>query len=209
MIHNIFRKTTALTLGLVTATAIVAACGTDGDTYDPAPTSTQQPVLTGPEGSLKSPEQQATEAAIAKSNEFFAVLAKVENDPATDINVLDTVASGKILEQLKNSVTLRRSQGIVGSGAATVIDATSTKVEAPKDADGTPIAEPATVSLRVCVDTSNYEQRRPDGTSVLDPSRSMQELGKPTLENPRWPDASGWRVVSDAVTKSGTPCDAP
>ena len=32
MTHNIFRKTAALTFGLVTATAIVSACGTDGDT---------------------------------------------------------------------------------------------------------------------------------------------------------------------------------
>lgn len=101
MTHNIFRKTAALTFGLVTATAIVAACGTDGDTYDPAPTSTQQPVLTGPEGSLKSPEQQATEAATAKINEFYAVLASIQNDPAVDINKLDGVAVDPVLSGIK------------------------------------------------------------------------------------------------------------
>ena len=140
MTHNIFRKTAALTFGLVTATAIVSACGTDGDTYDPAPTSTQQPVLTGPEGSLKSPEQQATEAATAKINEFYAVLASIQNDPAVDINRLDGVAVDPVLSGIKGDITTQRSKGVVSSGAITVLDTSVTRQEAPKDTDGNPIA---------------------------------------------------------------------
>lgn len=202
------RRTGAAILAVVAAASISVACGT-GDTEATPVATTTQPVLTGPEGVEKSPEQQATEQATAKVNEFFAVLAKVESDPAVDINMLDSVASGRILDQLKANVNLRRSQGIVSTGAATVADAFVSELQAPKDADGNPIKEEASATLRVCIDSSNYDQIRPDGTSVLPPDRVRQELGKPTLENVAWPDSSGWRIVSDAVTSSGTPCDAP
>ncbi|MBV6762643.1 hypothetical protein [Rhodococcus opacus] len=206
--RNTFRSTTALAMGILTATAITAACGTE-NTDTPAITTTAQPALNGPEGSQKAPEQQASEAAIAKVNEFFAVLARVESDPTIDINTLDTVASGTILDQVKANVTLRRSQGIVSTGALNVVDATVTAVDAPIGEDGTPTSGSARADLRVCVDGSDYQQRRPDGSSTLDPNRIPRELGKPTLENVNWPDASGWRVISDSVNKSGTACDAP
>lgn len=207
MTHNIFRKTTAFTLGLVTATAIVAACGTDGDTYDPAPTSTQQPVLTGPEGSLKSPEQQATEAATAKINEFYAVLASIQNDPAVDINKLDGVAVDPVLSGIKGDITTQRSKGVVSSGAITVLDTSVTKQEAPKDSDGSPIAGEAFVEMRTCVDISALSSTLPDGTSALSPNRAP-ELAKFTVRNAAWPDASGWRIASQP-TKPGTSCDSP
>ncbi len=208
MTHNIFRKTAALTFGLVTATAIVAACGTDGDTYDPAPTSTQQPVLTGPEGSLKSPEQQATEAATAKINEFYAVLASIQNDPAVDINRLDGVAVDPVLAGIKGDITTQRSKGVVSSGAITVLDTSVTRQEAPKDAEGNPpIAGEAFVEMRTCVDISALSSTLPDGTSALSPNRAP-ELAKFTVRNAAWPDASGWRIASQP-TKPGTSCDSP
>lgn len=202
------RRTGAAILAVVAAASISVACGT-GDTEATPVTTTTQPVLTGPEGVEKSPEQQATEQATAKNAEFFAVLAKVEGDPLVDVNTLDTVASGKILDQLKANINFRRSQGIVAKGALQVVNAEVTQLEAPKDEDGNPIPGKASASMRVCVDNSNYDTVRPDGTSTLDPARIQQELGKPTLENPSWPDSSGWRVVSDSVTAGGTPCDAP
>ena len=200
MTHNIFRKTTALTFGLVTATAIVAACGTDG-TADPAPTSTQQPILTGPEGTLKSPEQQATEAAIAKTSEFYAARGQIEADPTAPVEGLNRVAGNPVLDKYAADITLRRSQGITSTGQIQVLNAAVTDLDAPKDADGNPTANPAWVHVEACTDISGWLNTYPDGRSAMDPDRGQFGVVKLTVRNPNWPDSDGWRVTSEEGKK--------
>lgn len=199
----------ALAVAAIFAAVSITACS--NTTQDEAPVDldlTGQDAFASPTGSpAENADDQASAAAAAKIEEFTAVLAKVETDPAVDVNALDTVSAGAILDQVKANVVLRRSQGIVSTGGITVARWTVSKLAVPQDQDGRPTPGIATVDLRVCFDVSGYESERPDGTSVLDPDHPAQELGLPTVTNPIWPDPNGWRITADAVQRSGLPCD--
>lgn len=191
---------TARRIALITAaTATLMYGGVACANSDPAPTNptTTKPVLTGPAGVDKSPEQQATDSATAKIAEFYATLGAVEADPAKPLEELDRVAGGPVLK-LRDDMALRRSQGITSTGAITVVNTSVTDLSAPKDEDGNPIPSPdgAWVTTSTCTDVSGWNTYRPDGTSTIDPNRSQFELSRITVRNASWPDSSGWRVTS-------------
>lgn len=199
--RNTFRKSTALAMGILTATAITAACGTD-DTDTPAITTSAQPVLNGPEGSQKAPEQQASEAAIAKVNEFYAVRGALDADPAQPVERLTTVAGDPVLGKYTGDITLRRSQGVASTGQISVVNSKVTDLDAPKDAEGSPIAGPAWVHVEACTDITTWNSVHADGSSAMDPNRGTYERVKFTVRNAEWPDANGWRVTSQTVEKT-------
>lgn len=149
-------------------------------------TPTEGPTFTGPPGSLKSPEQQATEAALVAVDEYYAVLADVVK-PNADINKLDTVAAGTYLDSTKH--ILEKDVVDIPNAGGKVIKSTVTTHDIPKDETGTPIPGIATIELNVCL-------ALPDGT---------QQLGRPILTNTTWPNPSGWKVTSD-YTLPDTPC---
>ncbi|MBD0323514.1 MAG: hypothetical protein ICV72_09030, partial [Aldersonia sp.] len=59
-----------------------------------------------------TPADQAEEQALAKVDEFYAVQAQVDSDPAVSIEQLETVAGGPVLDGLREGITLRRSQNV-------------------------------------------------------------------------------------------------
>lgn len=199
------RRTAAAILAVVAAASISVACGT-GDTGATPVTTTTQPVLTGPEGVDKSPEQQATDSAIAKIDDFYASLGAVEADPAKPVEELDRVAGGPVLPKAIADISLRRSQGITSTGAITVVNSTVTDLSAPKDEDGNPIPSPdgAWVKTVTCTDISGWNTVFPDGTSTMDPNRGQFETAQITVRNAAWPDSSGWRVTSETNEKTDT-----
>lgn len=202
---NTRRRTGAAILAVVAAASISVACGT-GDTEATPVTTTTQPVLTGPEGVDKSPEQQATDSAIAKINDFYASLGAVEADPAKPVEELDRVAGGPVLPKAIADISLRRSQGITSTGAITVVNSTVTDLSAPKDEDGNPIPSPdgAWVKTVTCTDISGWNTAFPDGTSASLPDRGQFQTSQLTVRNADWPDSSGWRITSEVVEKTDT-----
>ncbi|MGB7236433.1 MAG: hypothetical protein WBD41_10665 [Rhodococcus sp. (in: high G+C Gram-positive bacteria)] len=191
------RRTGAAILAVVAAASISVACGT-GDTEATPVTTTTQPVLTGPEGVEKSPEQQATDSAIAKIDEFYASRGAVEADPAKAVQELDRVAGGPVLPKVSDDISLRRSQGITSTGAIVVVNSSVTDLSAPKDADGNPIPSPdgAWVKTETCTDISGWITKFPDGSPATLPDRGQFETAQITVRNAVWPDSAGWRVTS-------------
>lgn len=196
------RRTGAAVLAVIAAASISVACGT-GDT-EAAPVTSSQPVLTGPAGVDKSPEQQATDSAVAKVAEFYAAQGAIEANPATPVEELDRVAGNPVSDGYKASISLRRSQGITSTGAITVVNSTVTDLSAPKDADGNPIQSPdgAWVKTVTCTDISGWITTFPDGTAATLPDRGQFETAQITVRNAAWPDSSGWRVTSLNTVKT-------
>lgn len=200
---------TARRIALITAaTATLMYGGVACANSDPAPTNptTTKPVLTGPAGVDKSPEQQATDSATAKIAEFYATLGAIEADPAKPVEELDRTAGGPVAEGYKASMSLRRSQGITSTGAIVVVNSTVTDLSAPKDADGNPIPSPdgAWVKTVTCTDISGWITKFPDGTPATLPDRGQFETAQITVRNAAWPDSSGWRVTSQSTEKTDT-----
>lgn len=198
------RRTSAAVLAVIAAASISVACGT-GDT-EAAPVTKTQPVLTGPAGVDKSPEQQATDSATAKIAEFYAARGAVEADAAKPIQELDRVAGGPVLPKVSDDISLRRSQGITSIGSITVVNSTVTDLSAPKDAEGNPIPSPdgAWVKAETCTDISGWITTFPDGTPATLPDRGQFETAQITVRNAAWPDSSGWRVTSLNTVKTDT-----
>ncbi|QSE87161.1 hypothetical protein JWS13_00160 (plasmid) [Rhodococcus pseudokoreensis] len=196
-------------VGGLAVMSVVAACG-GSPTKDPAPlVFGTENALQGPPGTLPSPEQQAGDQAVKAVSAYFQELLAIEKDPSVDLARLDRISGQPNTGKLRFDFDELRSAGVVAVGTVDVIATTVLEVKAPKDEYGNPIPGTATASLRVCVDRSEYDRKNRNGVSVLPPDHLDAELSKPSMENPAWPDPSGWRVVWDQIMDNSTACDAP
>ena len=212
MAHNTIHRTAVTALAAATLLVGVTACS-DTDAAEPAAelTVTGDPAFQGPDGadtSNKTPDELAREQALAKVNDFYAVWARLDADPAVPIEQLDTVAGGPVLDGWRADLTLHRSQNVRSDGAITVVDAKITDAGIPVGDDGKAISGPAWVHVRACTDISGMTWTKSDGSPAYDVNRPQFVLAQLTVRNADWPDANGWRVTSDAAARY-TPCDAP
>ena len=212
MAHTTIRRTAVAALAATTLLVGVTACS-DTDAADPAVelTVTGDPAFEGPDGadtSNETPDELAREQALAKVNDFYAVWARLDADPAVPIKQLDTVAGGPVLDDWRADLTLHRSQNVRSEGAITVVDAKITDVGIPVGDDGKAIPGPAWVHVRACTDISGMTWTKSDGSPAYDVNRPQFVLAQLTVRNAEWPDANGWRVTSDAAARYA-PCDAP
>lgn len=178
----------------LTATFAVAGCTSNNDPDPALPTSTA-PILTRIPVEQKSPDQVASDAALSKIRDFYAVQDELEADPAVPADKLATVAANPVFDGVTGGLMLRRSTGIVSSGQITIVSSVVTGVEAPVDAAGQPTAGAAWATAETCTDTSTWNSNYPDGTTAKDPDVRFV-LNRLTVRNADWPDSNGWRVTS-------------
>ncbi|TQC42760.1 hypothetical protein EEB14_46915 [Rhodococcus sp. WS4] len=211
MAHTTIRRTAVAALAATTLLVGVTACS-ETNTTDPAVglTATGAPAFEGPDGtntSNKTPEELGREQALAKVNDFYVVLGKLDSDPAVPIEQLQTVAGGPVLDGWRADITLRRSQNVRGEGAIEVVDAKVTDAGIPVDDNGKAVSGPAWVHVRACTDISGMTWTDPQGSPAYDVNRPQFVLQTFTVRNADWPDANGWRVTSQPE-KGYPPCDA-
>lgn len=205
---SITRTRTAITTTALLAAVLAgtAACGGGTDT-DPAPTSSEPPKITDIEHAGRSPEQQATEGAIAAVKGMYKARATIENDPRADMNQIAQFTTEPYLGRLSADMELRRSQGIVGEGEIRVVRTNPEEVTAPKDEKGNPIAGDAEVLLKTCADVTEYHSYGPDKKDLVDPDRLPQQQSIYRVVNQEWPSGSGWRIVENTLP-TVEECDA-
>lgn len=186
---------------LAAAAVLLASCsllGTDTPALDP----NDGPTFTGPPGSLKSPEQVAGEAALAKITEYYDTWSRLTTDPAGNPDALAAVAAGTYLDAQKREIAVRRAENLTAAGQLRLLATRIDNHDIPKDESGAPMPGIATVELTVCLDRSSYTETR-DHAPVPGPATTVS---RPVLKNPAWPNPAGWRVTSD-YTVPDTPCD--
>src|SRR3546814_1188351 len=90
MAHNRIRRTTAAAVTAVALLAGVAACSSNSDEPNVTLTATGNPAFDGPDGKTeaKAPDEQARSQAIAKVNEFYAALGRIEADPTASVDAI-------------------------------------------------------------------------------------------------------------------------
>lgn len=201
------RTRTAITTALLAAVlAGTAACGGDTDT-GATPTSSEPPKITDIEHAGRSPEQQATEGAIAAVKGMYSAQLEVGGDATKDLALLDQYMVDPYLKAMRDDITLRRSKGIISEGEIRIVRTKPEEVTAPQDKDGNPIAGEAEVLLRTCVDVTDYHSIDPEGNDTVDPNRLEQAQAVFRVENKEWPSGSGWRVVENTLP-TVEECDA-
>lgn len=199
------RRTAIATAACLT----IAAAGCSGDTPPTVPlTNTATAAFDGPDtrASHQTPEEQAKQQALAKVNDYYAVWAQVDDDPAVPIDQLGTVAGGPVLDGLRADIMLRRSQNVLGGGAIKVVTAEVTEAEVPV-ANGEAWPGAAWVKIRACTDISGMTWTHPDGTPAVRSDAPPLIIQTFTVRNATWPDPNGWRVTSQS-TPDFIPCAA-
>lgn len=170
------------------AAVLLTGCSTDTDT--PPTTTTSAPVLTGIGGTDdRTPTEIASDAAIQKARDFYSVRGELDADPTIDVAKLNTVAVDPVLSGLTGDIMLRRSEGIVSSGAITVVTATATGFDIPAETG------PGSVDVDACTDADTWISNYPDGRSAKDAAVRFVR-SQLTVRNTDINDASGWRVAS-------------
>lgn len=149
------------------------------------------------------PKKEASDQAIALATRYYQTVSRLDSDYSVPVNSAAEVMSNPVLDLTKADVTLRRSQGITITGEIRV---TQSKVVETQTG-----GQPARAKVRVCVDTSSLDAKFPNGSSAMAPGRVTSSASTLTMENPKWPDSSGWRVVGDQALqeRKQEPCDAP
>lgn len=204
MTHTI-RRTTLATLTATTLLAgVLASCSDNTDNPTVSLTSTNENAFPGPQDTRKSADDQAKDAAIAKANEFYAVQGELDSTPAVPIEKLGQVADGPVLAGYTADITLRRSQGVVSTGAVKIVSAKVTDFGVPKDDKGNPASGPAWVHVVTCNDISGWDSKHADGASAVDPNRGHYVSAKITVRDADWPSPNGWKVTSEATEKVTT-----
>ena len=200
------RTRTAVTAAFLAALmAGTTACGTGDDNTDPQPS--EPPKITDVEHAGRSPEQQATEGAVAAVEGMYDAQLEVGGDPTADLALLDQYMVDPYLEAMRADITLRRSKGIVSEGEIQVMRTHPEEVTAPKDEKGNPVSGNAEVLLKTCVDVSTYASIDPEGNDTVDPDRLEQVQAIFRVENTEWPSGAGWRVVENTLPEPEE-CDA-
>lgn len=170
------------------AAVLLTGCSTDTDT--PPTTTTSAPILTGIGGTDdRTSTEIASDAAVQKVRDYYSVQDELEANPALDIAKLNTVAVDPVLAGLTGDIMLRRSEGIVSSGAITVVTATATGSDIPAETG------PGSVDVDACTDTSTWISNYPDGRSAKDAAVRFVK-SQLTVRNADINDANGWRVAS-------------
>ncbi|MBF6333614.1 hypothetical protein [Nocardia transvalensis] len=193
------RRVTMVRLAVVLAIT-VAAC-TSNRTDLPA---LNGPVLTGPPGVAKSPEQQATEGATAAITHYYEVLSRVLTG-AGDPGELASVAAPPYLDQLQREVGDVKGPDATIAGTVRAGAVSPVKVVAPQDENKAPIPGEAQAEMRVCEDRSGLKVTGKPTDAAVTSSR----LRRFFLVDAGWPAPQSQWVIQRQYAMPNTACDKP
>lgn len=184
---------------MLVAAALASASCANNQTVLPA---LDDPVLAGPEGVLKSPEQQATEQATAAITRYYQVLSGVLSGATAEAE-LASVASAPYLQQLQREVHDLKSPEVRIAGTVRAGAVAPVKIVAPQDREKAPIPGQAQAEMRVCEDRAGLTVTGKPADSLPSAAR----LRRFVLTNPQWP-AGQW-VIERQFAMPDTACDKP
>lgn len=173
-------------------TVAMAASGCGGGSPDSTPPASTSPAAPSP-STPPDPKSQASAAAQAMIEKYFATTDHIGQDPSTPLSLLRTVAVSTLLTAERNTLSQWRSKGWkqTGDTKVTKMQVGTISLDNSHPAKG----KVPYVTIDVCVDAS--------ATRVTD--RAGKQVGQPvsalttryTVANYHWDTdpANGWRVA--------------
>lgn len=157
-------RTTSRALGAVLAMAALltsAGCSRDSNASTPTP-STPIPTVTAistPSASPSpAPSTISERAAVDGVISFLEVLDRLSADPESDLDELNTVATGNALAQWQHNIMRYRVDGWRQIGQ-----------QVPEFAGSTPGSSASEWFISMCIDVSDVDVLDASGESVVDP----------------------------------------
>ncbi len=192
MVFNKGRCAWVTSVGLAVSMALVGCSGStevDSTPTPSTPTPSVSATLTPTPSPAPTPSTASEQAAVDTVVEFLGVIDKLSIDPATDLNELNTVASGRALAQWMRNLMQYRVQGWRQVG-----EQTSTFV------GSTPGSSAAQWFIRMCVDVSGLDVLDAEGVSVRPSDGSTRVLTEFEVDHQAANDT--WYVATDEVKET-------
>ena len=189
----------AVVLGLT-----VSACSSSDDASTTAPTSSTPSSSAAP--TTANPSQDAQSQAIALVPTYLGTIDDLYLDPSRPLDDLYEVAVTPEATAEATAIGTFRAQGYRQTGRSRLVSTTADSVDLTTDPAASPSPTVPTVVVTACVDVSQVQATDASGRSVIPADRPRYLVARLTVVNPRYPDASSWRV-REAPNRQAQSCD--
>jgi len=187
-------RKTGRTLGAVLAMAAVLAsvgCSRDSDSAAQTPSTPSPAISATPTPSASpspTPSTVSERAAVDGIVRYLEVLDRLSADPESDLQELNTVASGDALAQWQFNLSRYRADGWRQVGQ-----------QIPSFVGSSPGSSAAEWFVTMCIDVSAVDVIGPDGNSVKNPDSASHLASDFRVEQGL---AGDWYVTNDEVTET-------
>jgi hypothetical protein len=153
-----------------------------------------------------SPAEEAQSQAVALVPTYLRTIDDLYLDPSRPLDDIYEVAVDSEATAQATAIGMFRSQGYRQIGRAQLVTATADGVDLESDPVATPSPTLPTVVITACVDVSQVQAVDASGDPVVPASRPRYLVSRLTVVNPRYPEASSWRV-SEADNRQAQSCE--
>ena len=202
--------TVTRTAGAAAAVVIgltVSGCSSSADgssTSSASETSAAPSSIAAP--TTANPSQDAQSQAVALVPTYLGTIDDLYLDPSHPLDDLYTVAVAPEATAEATAIGTFRAQGYRQTGRSQLVTATAASVDLTTDPAASPSPTFPTVVVTACVDVSQVQATDASGRSVIPADRPRYLVARLTVVNPRYPDASSWRV-REAPNRQAQSCD--
>lgn len=184
--------------GLVAVVAVLAGCSGGSGTEQAAPTQASSAASSpaasaSPSSTLTAAEQRAFEEATAVVLAYRQTIADLYSGARTDLNDLDKVATGDLLDRGLQNIQQGLSQGYRSEPLGVELELVSAE----------PVSismnkEPPTIVVRACIDATGLTDVAPDGSRT----RGARELSDYHLAMADYLPRPSWAVTRETAERS-------
>jgi hypothetical protein len=200
------RRATA-TAAAVVLGFTVSGCSSSSDASSTARTSaTSSPPTSSAAPTTANQSQDAASQAVAFVPTYLGTIDDLYLDPSRPLDDLYDVAVTPEATAEATAIGTFRSRGYRQTGRSQLVTATADSVDLTNDPAASPSPTLPTVVVTACVDVSHVQATDASGNSVIPADRPRYLVGRLTVVNPHYPDASSWRV-SEAPNRQAQSCD--
>jgi len=156
--------------------------------------------------STADPAQDAQSHAVALVPTYIQTIDDLYLDSSRPLDDIHEVAVAPEATAEATAIGTFRSQGYRQLGRMQLVTASADGVDLETDPAGTPSPILPTVVVTACIDVSLVQAIDKSGDSVVAAGRPRYLISHLTVVNPKYPDASSWRV-SEAANRQAQSCD--
>ena len=179
-------------VGLALSMALVGCSGStevDSTPTPSTPTPSVSATLTPTPSPAPTPSTASEQAAVDTVVSYLEVLDKLGSDPESDLNELNTVATGQALAQWQHDLMQYRVQGWRKVGR-----------QVPAFVGSTPGSSASQWFVKMCIDISEVDLLDATGTSVKSPDNPSRVLTEFQVDHQLANDT--WYVATDEVKET-------
>ncbi len=200
----------AVTRAAAAAAVVLGLTATGCSSQDAPSTAPSSAASPSPSSSAAvttaSPAEEAQSQAVALVPTYLRTIDDLYLDPSRPLDDIYGVAVDSEATAEATAIGMFRSQRYRQVGRMQLVAASADDVDLESDPVATPSPTLPTVVVTACVDVSQVQAVDASGDQVVPASRPRYLVSRLTVVNPRYPEASSWRI-SEADNRQAQSCE--